>query len=129
MKQLSEKFLNMTILKGLTDDTVALCDSKDKLQDGTIFYTSFGIIIGGLYKEEISSKLSEIFLEEKKKAIDKFGSDSFRNDGEIICVKNASIIQNNGKVIYNDCLFLHVDSILGFSLCNLEEAQAELMNL
>ncbi|WP_055069786.1 hypothetical protein [Clostridium massiliamazoniense] len=122
MKPISEKYLNMTILKTLKDD-MSIYDSNNNIQNATIFYTAFGTVISGQSTENDSIKLSELFLSEKKKTIENFGADSFRNDGEIICVKNASILQNNGKVIYNDCLFIHIDSILGFSLCNLEEVK------
>lgn len=129
MNQLSEKYLNMTILKSLTDPDISIKDDNGVIQDGTVFYTSFGIVIGGLFKNGSNSNLAQLFLEEKKKALNNFDINNFKNNGEIICVKNASILQNNGKVVYNDCLFIYVDSILGFSLCNLEEAKSEFMNM
>ncbi|MFR5266776.1 hypothetical protein [Clostridium sp.] len=127
MKPISEKYLNMTILKTLRDD-MSIYDSNNNIQNSIIFYTAFGTVIGGVSDENEATKLSELFLDEKKKIMEKFNAGSFKNDGEIICVKNASILQNNGKVIYNDCLFIHIDSILGFSLCNLEKIQKEILD-
>lgn len=129
MKQLSEKTLNLTILKSFTESSIQMKDSKGKIQDGTLFFTSFGTVIGGISKENSqNNNLSELFVNEKKELINKIGIESLIQNGEVICVKNAYILQNNRNMVYKDNLFIHIDSILGFSLCNIEEAKKEFSN-